>query len=371
MKTTPYRVRTVLGGLALAGLGLAAGVVAWHSPGKTAPILGPDGRPLPNSIAQLEAVEINGTTQWLLIRGHDRTKPVLLFLHGGPGLPELSLLVGHQLEKQFVVVNWEQRGAGKSYDAAVFDERFTIDTFVEDAAEVSRLLARRFPQAGSDAGKLVLMAHSWGTFLGILLVKKYPELFRAYLSISQIVNQLEAEQISYDWVLQQAQTRGAHWQVRRLLKQGRPPYPPKAWLSYLTWQRKLVADYGGAMHNGNFYSTFIPSILLCREYTLLDKLHYAPGAMKTVDRLWPAVVDTDLFRLAPTLDVPYFLFQGEHDYQTPYRLARRYFEQVKAPQKELFTFAKSAHSPIFEEPDRFMQYLQHSLQSVAPDRFLT
>ncbi|GAB3548938.1 hypothetical protein GCM10027577_25920 [Spirosoma fluminis] len=96
----------------------AVGYIAWQSPGKTSPILDEDRKPLPNSVAELLTVQINGTTQWLLIRGHDRRKPILLFLHRGPGLPELSLLVGYTLEKQFVVVNWEQRGFGKSYDAA-------------------------------------------------------------------------------------------------------------------------------------------------------------------------------------------------------------------------------------------------------------
>ena len=341
---------------------LTIGYIAWHSPGETAPIVGTDGNALPNSIAELTPVQINGTQQWLIIRGHDRRKPVLLFLHGGPGLPELSLLVGHALEKQFVVVNWEQRGAGKSYNRDVFDKNFTIDTFVEDAAAVSRLLIKRFQQPGAKPPKIYLMAHSWGTLLGILTVEKYPELFQAYFSISQIARQLEAEQISYDWVLQQAQHHGADRQVRKLRKQGRPPYPPEAWLDYLTWQRGLVADYGGGMYKADFYPLFIKSILLCREYTLLDKIHYGFGAMETVRRLWPQVVAVDLFRVVPSLDVPYYLFQGVHDYQTPYPIAQRYFNHVRVAQKQLFTFTNSAHSPIFEEPDRFMK----CLNSVVP-----
>ncbi len=347
--------------LGLSGLvAVCIALIAWYSPGKTAPILGPDGKPLPGSITELEPVQINGTRQWLLIRGQDRTKPVLLFLHGGPGLPELPLLVGHTLERQFVVVNWEQRGAGKSYDADVFNIPFTVDTFVDDAAEVSQLLARRFHQP-----KIFLMAHSWGTFLGVLLVKKQPNLFRAYFSISQVARQLEAEQISYDWVLRQAHQHQATNEVRKLEQQGRPPYPAVAWLDYLTWQRELVAEYGGGMYKDNFYPLFIRSILLCREYTLLDKIHYGFGAMETVRRLWPAVVNTDLFRVAPVLGVPYFLFQGTHDYQTPYPIAHQYFNRVTALQKRLFTFTNSAHSPIFEEPQRFMHCLDSAVRQTG------
>lgn len=115
------------------------------------------------------------------MRGVDSTKPILLFLHGGPGLPETSLLTDHELEKKFIVVKWEQRGAGKSYSADVFDRSFTVLTFVNDAVAVSQWLTRRFRQP-----KIYLMAHSWGTFLGVLIVQKRPDLFKAYFSISQI-----------------------------------------------------------------------------------------------------------------------------------------------------------------------------------------
>ncbi|WP_128548044.1 alpha/beta fold hydrolase [Larkinella soli] len=353
------RVKKIAGRLLLAVLGIVAVFVAYiglYSPGTTAPIEDERGRPLPRSIARLQPVSINGTEQWLLMRGQDSTRPVLLFLHGGPGLPELSLLVGHELEKRFVVVNWEQRGAGKSYDRAVFGPSFRVETFVEDAVQVSRWLSRHFRQP-----KIYLMAHSWGTFLGVLTVQKRPELFRAYFSISQIARQLEAEQISYDWVLAQARLHEDAGQVRKLLTQGRPPYPPDAWLDYLMWQRELVADYHGGMYRGDFYPLFIRSLLLCREYTLRDKVCYGFGAMETVRRLWPAVVDIDLFRTAPALQVPYYLFQGVHDYQTPYPIARAYYYHLKAPKKELITFQNSAHSPIFEEPERFMQAIDRIL----------
>ncbi|RRB18109.1 alpha/beta fold hydrolase [Larkinella knui] len=363
MKKTLRNVARILAaaiGLLLAG---SIGYIAWNSPGETAPILDPAGRPRRKSIAVLKPVSINGTQQWLLIRGQDRTKPVLLFLHGGPGLPELSMLVGHELEKHFVVVNWDQRGAGKSYSAEVFQKQsgnqpFTTDTFVEDAAQVSRYLARQFHQP-----KIYLMAHSWGTFLGVLVVKKHPELFRALFCISQIARQLEAEQRSYDWVVQQARQHHASRQVNQLLKQGRPPYPPEAWLDYLMWQRELVASYGGGMYKAHFYPLFIRSILECREYTLMDKIHYGLGARESVRYLWPEVVATDLGVVAPDLKVPYYLFQGIHDYQTPYPVAKRYFSRLKAPRKKLFTFTESAHSPIFEEPARFMRCLDSALVS--------
>ena len=332
---------------------LALGYVWLLSPGETAPITDGSGRPLPNSIAELNKIDLNGASQWICVRGHDRRKPVLLFLHGGPGLPELSLLTGHALEKQFVVVNWEQRGAGKSYDRRLFDGTFTVNTLVDDAVQLSRYLAKRFNQP-----RIYLMAHSYGTFVGIFVIQKHPELFRAFFSISQIARQAEAEQISYDWVLQQAKKQGDTKAVERLERHGQPVnLSGDGWLAYLTWQRKLVADYHGGMYRGDFYPLFIRSLLLCREYTLTDKIRYAFGAQEAVRRLWRTAIETDLNQTVPKLDVPYYLFQGIHDYQTPYRIAKQYFDQVQAPEKRLFTFTNSAHSPIFEEPERFMQLI--------------
>lgn len=334
-------------GLLMLGLGFL-----WLcSPGETAPITDSNGHPLPNSIAELSKLNLNGAQQWICLRGHDRRKPVLLFLHGGPGLPELPLLVGHPLEKHFVVVNWEQRGAGKSYDSSLFADDFTINTLVADAVKLSQYLANRFKQP-----RIYLMGHSYGTFLGILTAQQHPELFEAFFSISQIARQAEAEQISYDWVLQQAKLQSNNRVIKRLIRHGRPVnLSGDGWLDYLTWQRKLVADYHGGMYRGDFYPLFIRSILLCREYTLLDKIRYGLGAQEAVRRLWPAAITTDLNQTAPTLAVPYYLFQGVHDYQTPYPIAKRYFDHVQAPTKRLFTFANSAHSPIFEETKQFME----------------
>ncbi|HEX9956948.1 MAG TPA: alpha/beta fold hydrolase, partial [Fibrella sp.] len=137
---------------------IAIGWLYLYSSGTTAPIVDAQGRPVAGSIASLECIELNGVKQWILIRGYDRTKPILLFVHGGPGSPEMPLLTNNEaLEKRFVVVNWDQRGSGKSYDPAVFNNSFTLGTFIEDAAQLSRLLAQRFNQP-----KIYLMGHSWG-----------------------------------------------------------------------------------------------------------------------------------------------------------------------------------------------------------------
>lgn len=363
MKRLLNRSLRVVGYVLLALVMLILGGIGglyWYSDGTTKPIVDAQGRPVANSIASLETVELNGTRQWILLRGYDQSKPVLLFVHGGPGSPEMPMLTNNtDLEKRFVVVHWDQRGAGKSYEPAVFDRTFTLDTFVEDAAKLSQLLAKRFHQP-----KIYLMGHSWGSFLGIRTVQKYPDLYYAYFGIGQVANQLLGEQRSYDWVMQQARQHHNEKQVTLLTQLGRPPFAsPQHWMDYVQPQRALVTQYGGALHTGSFYDLVLGGLLRCREYTLRDKLNYLIGAQRSAQLLWPTIVGTDLNQTSSTLNVPVYIFQGVYDYQTPYSVAKAYFEHLQAPHKAFFTFHQSAHGPLFEEPGLFFRHLDTVLQT--------
>src|SRR6185437_4450081 len=113
----------------------------WFTPGRTPHIPGP------RSIASLERVRIGGVNQYILIRGNDSSLPVLLFLHGGPGMPSMYLAHAFQkaLEKQFVVVQWDRRGAGKSYRDDI-SNTLTSEQLVADTIELTNLLRARFHQ---------------------------------------------------------------------------------------------------------------------------------------------------------------------------------------------------------------------------------
>jgi pimeloyl-ACP methyl ester carboxylesterase len=173
-------------------------------PGFTFPIKDRQGHDISQSIASLEKINLGRQEQWILIRGMDITKPVILFLHGGPGTSNMCLLRKYtdELEKHFIVVTWDQRGAGKSYQAINPHSSMTIDRLVLDTGELTQLLCHRFNQQ-----KIFLVGHSWGSLIGILSIQKYPDLYHAYIGIGQIVNMQENEQISYDWTLAQANTK--------------------------------------------------------------------------------------------------------------------------------------------------------------------
>jgi len=350
-----FRLKPAWKGVAasLAGLVVVAvmAVIASQAFATTPPIVDAQGEPLPGSIAVLEQVEINGSQQWISIRGQDASKPVLLFLAGGPGGSQLATaryaLGG--LEEHFVVINWEQPGAGKSFDA-VDRATLTSERYIEDAHALVQYLRQRF---GQD--KVYVLGESWGSALGILLVQSYPELFHAFVGTGQMVAFLENDQMCYDFAVQWAQERGDTAKVAKLAGQGPPPYygDGVAWkesaflmdtFDYMN-QNPAIADNGA--------NTFRD--LAAPEYGLYDKVSWFRGVLETLGIVYPQLWEVDFRQQATELDVPVYFLLGRHDVNAPTVLAEQYFTLLDAPHKEIVWFEHSGHTPWVSESDRFVE----------------
>jgi pimeloyl-ACP methyl ester carboxylesterase len=260
-------------------------------PGFTFPIKDKQGHNVSQSIASLEKVNLGGQKQWILIRGTDVTKPVILFLHGGPGTSNMCLLRKYtgELEKHFIVVTWDQRGAGKSYRAINPHSSMTIDRFVLDTGELTQLLCHRFNQK-----KIFLVGHSWGSLIGIFSIQKYPDLYHAYIGIGQIVNMQENEQISYDWTLAQATTAEDKRAIQTLTEIGTLPYTGDGQKKLMT-QRRLLGKYGGELYGSSkgAFPLIFSSLILASEYTLIDKVNFFKGIFASNSLLWQELLTTN------------------------------------------------------------------------------
>jgi pimeloyl-ACP methyl ester carboxylesterase len=315
------------------------------------------------SIATLEKVRIGGSDQWVLERSEDISNPIVLYLHGVPGTSQLTLNRRNtrDLERFFTVVNWDQRGAGKSYAAIRDEARMTIDQFVEDTRELSVYLLRKF---GRD--RLVLVGHSWGTVIGALTVSRYPELYCCYVGIGQVARMEAGERASYDFTLDQARHHGDRRAIEALVRMGPPPYDGD-WRTKTVTQRRYLARYGGEVHgsrNGAM-GLVLGSLLFSREYTLGDRINFFRGVLGSMRLLWPQLLHVDLFERVPRIDVPVFLMEGRHDQEVPAELAEKYFEALEAPSKELIWFDRSAHMPHSEERDRFNRTMVEKVLPIA------
>jgi len=299
-----------------------------------------------------EKLQLAGLEQYIIIRADDITKPVILFLHGGPGVPEYFVMKKEtkELEKNFVMVYWEQRGAGKSYCKERAKCNLTTKQLIEDTKELSSILAKRFKKE-----KIYIMGHSWGSMLGLLTVSKYPKFFFAYMGIGQVTNQYEAEKESLEWLKKRAIELNDKRGLKKLnnLILPEPLANVKEWDYYLRIHRKYLFKYGGTYHKKVSIIKLLKDFIFASEYNLKEKIMLIPSAFYSLKCLWHDVVTTDFFTKVTSIEVPIYIFQGVHDYQVSYSLAKSYIENLKAPHKEFIDFENSAHSPIVEEYKRF------------------
>jgi pimeloyl-ACP methyl ester carboxylesterase len=326
----------------------------WSYPGKPTPFVSSNGDPLTGSISEKTFITINGVQQGMFIRGVDVTNPVLLYLHGG--MPDYFLTAQYPtgLEYIFTVVWWEQRGSGMSYSPGIPSETMNLDQMIDDTLDVTNYLRRRF---GNQ--KIYLMGHSGGTFIGIQAAARAPELFYAYIGVAQMANQLQSEKIAYDYMLQQFKESGDTKMVKKLeaapvTMAGGTPH------DYLLVRDEAMHSLGiGTTHNMKSIVSgiFLPSLQF-HEYTLGEKINLWRGkASSGVASLWDEMISTDLATQLPELKLPVYFFHGIYDYTCSFTVAKAYFEALQAPVKAFYTFENSAHSPMFEEPEKMQAIL--------------
>jgi len=303
----------------------------------------------PTGIDSLEKIKLGGIDQWIQIRGQDRGKPILLFLHGGPGFPNMPFAHLHsELECEFVVVQWDQRAAGKSYSRSISDESMRIEQFISDAHELVQLLLRRF-----DAPKCYLIAHSWGSLFGAQLAARYPDLFYAYISIGQAANLAETTQAQYRFAFESAQRESNRQAITELDRIGRPPHSDPDH----KFMEKWVGYYSEREHPQLSRVRMLRLALESPAYSWVDLAKIPLGFKYSFQKLWWEIFyETNLFEQAPRIEVPTYFFLGRYDKVVTAEVAEKYYNALDAPRgKRLIWFEKSGHWPHFEEPIRFQE----------------
>jgi pimeloyl-ACP methyl ester carboxylesterase len=328
------------------------------SPGKIKSFLDADGTILKDSVSDVISLAIGGVDQKMIIRGRNRQNPVILFLHGGPGSTEFPFSEGLRavMENDFTICWWEQRGAGMSYSTGIDPSTMTLDQLVSDAAELTNYLRAAF-----DQEKIFLIGHSWGTFLGMYVVQKHPDLFCAYIGIGQISNQFESEKIAYDYMLEKArETKDKN--LEKALSRFSLVDEYSLTMDYMAARSTGMNKSGiGLMHNDKSMGQMIFDVLTCRAYTFREKINWVIGSRYSLEHLWAVVPATDLNIAIPVVEVPIFIIQGKYDYQVSTTLAEQYFENLDAPYKQFYIFENSAHSPCFEEPEKFAYIMKNDV----------
>jgi pimeloyl-ACP methyl ester carboxylesterase len=321
----------------------------------------------PNGIQESYKTQIGGVDQWLNVRGQDKANPIILFVHGGPASPLIPTLWQFQrpLEEYFTVVNYDQRGAGKSYVENHSDATgatLHIPRYVDDAIEIAEHVRKRY---GKD--KLILMAHSWGTVIGVNAALKRPDLFYAYVGLGQFVNTRDNERISFDYGLQQAKAHGNTAAVKEI--ESIAPYPGDQPITRerIIIARKWAQFYGGLSAYRDDSTYFFNAPLLSPDYTAADVCAVDQGNVFSLGRLLPEFLNVD-FKNVRSFPIPLVMFLGRHDYTTPAEPTADWLSKVDAPLKQAVWFERSSHMIPWEEPGKLlMSLVQYVRPLAAPD----
>ncbi|MBS0276860.1 MAG: alpha/beta hydrolase [Proteobacteria bacterium] len=327
----------------IVGAAIAAVALAWWGLRVHTPAIADDPAHPGTAIASLEQVRLDGDPQWVLIRGRNRHAPIVLFLHGGPGNPLMRFAHAFQrpLEKDFLVVQWDRRGAGKSYRGPADIPHMRASLEVADTIQLIEKLRARF-----GGGKVILVGHSYGSGIGALVAARRPDLVRAYVGVGQIAcpwGQVLAMQDA--WLLSQAARRHDASLVKAIRAHRRFDH------------EVAVFAYGGALAHANGKFPLWLTSLRAPEYSLRDVWHTRKGIRFTHGHLQTDAYRGALMDAVPRIPVPVYFFEGRNDHVTPPVCVQRYLRRLDAPRKEMVWFERSAHFPFLEEPENFHRAL--------------
>ena len=315
----------------------------------------------PNGINEAGYVKIGGIEQWVQIRGHDRTNPVLLCVHGGPGgtWDKVTRLF-FPWEKDFTVVLWDQRGAGKSLRAsgASVAATMSVDRMAQDGIEVAEYLRAHLKQE-----KIILLGHSWGSILGINMVKRRPDLFHAYVGTGQVSDLPRSTAMDYARLLEQARTAKDPRTLQELTAIGTPPFANAQAVGVFF---QAIGKFQPASDNAAMVDLQRSLTAPAPGRSLLDEYYDYQGFMVVPPwRLYQEMLNTNLAALGPDIAVPVFIFQGADDPVTPAALAEEYFLTIKAPQKEFVRLEGGGHFAVWSQRDKFLRELTARVRPLA------
>ncbi len=329
---------------------------------------------IPSSgIQSVEVVTLGVIKQSILIQADDVTKPVLLFIHGGPSMPlpgisskgrDYTIITNtKELVKKFVVVFWDQRGTGKSYHQEIPQESMTIEQFISDANELVDYLRDRFKQE-----KIFLAEHSWGTTIGLNLASRYPEKFNSYVGISRIISWTENDGFALRWLKEEAKRRGNKKAITELENVGEPPYIEsfEQWSVIRKWQRIFnTLVYQTEDAPGLFALTM--DMVRSEEYSLKDVYHTFYKGFKLIysQRFIEELATNNFMESVPELPIPVTFIHGRHDFHVNGSLVESYFNQMDAPKgKRMIWVEKSAHAFHPSDTKRIEQHLIEELSQL-------
>lgn len=305
----------------------------------------------PHGIDERGFVRIGGIDQWISVRGEDRANPVVVEIHGGPGAPNsIYTARTRSWERHFTIVRWDMRGAGKTFGRGgpQGQGEVTFERLYEDALEVTRH-ARRL--LGAD--RVVLLASSYGSAFGLRLARAHPELYSAYVGTDQNIHSSSRDTSAHDALLERLRAAGKRKQLAEIEAIGPDPY---AWTPRQRATYAKLCAQSDPLTLDTIKKVVLGSMWLSPLHSLRDLRDFFKGQSFS-ERITTGTAGFDDRTDGTRFEIPFFVFQGEHDVLTPTATARAYFDEVEAPFKHFALIEGCSHFASFRRPDAFLTLL--------------
>jgi len=303
-----------------------------------------------NSISELRKVKVNGANIEMMARGNNRDNPIVIFVHGGPCCSEIPYVRKYQstLEKNFTIVHYDQRGSGKSYEFGTDYSNVTASTHVEDLIAFTQYILTYLHKE-----KVILIGHSYGTYIATMAASRHPEMYLAYVGIGQMSDTIESERNGLERCIKAAEHAGNNNDVAKLqaltnsISKGEAITP-----------RKYIRKYGFAARQINDTADYWIGYFFGTEYNLSDAIRLYTASIKYQNALIMEALNKPITEIVGTLDIPVYFVMGAYDGMTSPAAAKNYLKSLtgKAIHK-MVVFENSAHYPQFEEPDKFNEWM--------------
>ncbi|MBL8629173.1 MAG: alpha/beta hydrolase, partial [Rhodospirillaceae bacterium] len=302
----------------------------------------------PPGIVWADYVPIGGIAQWVQIRGQNRENPVVLWLNGGPGFTTIpQTLFAKGWEQDFTLVMWDQRGEGLTYakSGQTVADTMTIDHMTDDGIAVAEFLRSKLGKQ-----KIILLGHSWGSILGVHMVRKRPDLFQLYVGTGQVTSLKQAVATGYTMVQDAARSANNEKALADLEEVGPPPYAEieKTWVP-IKWANELDPR---PQLTGRPSWAAIWALVGMASPTNLAGLQFSG------ERLLGQMLDDDIEGTSSSFDVPVVFIQGAGDMVTPTVLSKAYFEKIAAPYKAFHVIDGAGHLALMRNSRQFIDIVK-------------
>ena len=303
-----------------------------------------------NAVSEFRKAEINDAELQLMIRGEDRSNPVIIFVHGGPCCSEIPYVRKYQKdwEKDFTIVHYDQRGSGKSYEFGTDYSQVTTTTHVEDLIALTEYIE---DYLGTD--KVILLGHSFGTYIGTQAAALRPDLYSAYVGIGQMSDTVSSELNTLDKCIAAAREKG-DTKAAEELEAMRGPISAGEMIT----PRDKVYKYGFGARLIDDNRDYTRAFLLGPEYNLVDVVRYLAGANKCQESLIKEALEHPITDIVEEINIPVYFVMGQYDGMTSPEAAEEYLQDIKGDgEKKFILFENSAHYPQFEEKEAFYKWM--------------